>query len=123
MADAGLLVFVEKNKELVKLLGRIRQRKAVLSFLIEEAWAADIRLKVVLVHSIYLLDKLTVRLHHNNCIVLYLKETPQEHLKEYRQGQRTQLWRRPLEQVIREDLGRKEQPTSLRRVHFDSNSF
>ena len=104
MADAGLLVFAEKNKELVKLLGRIRQRKAVLGLLIEEAWAAEVRLKVVLVHSIYLLDKLTVRLHHNNCIVLYLKENPQEHLKEYRQGQRRLLWRLSLEQVVREDL-------------------
>lgn len=74
-------------------------------------------------HSIYLLDKLTVRLHHNNCIVLYLKENQEEHLKEYRQGQRTELWKRPLEQLIREDLARREQPTSLRRVHFDTISF
>ena len=118
-----MLVFVEKSKELVKLLGRIKQRKAVLSLLIEESWAADIRLKVVMVHSIYLLDKLTVRLHHNNCMVLYLKENQEEHLKDYRQGQRTQLWQRSLDQIVREDLSRRELPTSLRRVHFDTNSF
>lgn len=75
------------------------------------------------VHSIYLLDKLTVRLHHNNCIVLYLKENPEEHLKEYRLGHRSQLWKRSLDQLVREDLARRELPTSLRRVHFDTIGF
>jgi hypothetical protein len=53
-------------------------------------------LNTIYYHSIYLVDKITVRLHHNNCLLLYIKEQ-QDSLKNYRQGTRSDLWKYTLE--------------------------
>jgi hypothetical protein len=60
-------------------------------------------LRVIFFHSIYLVEKITVRLHHNNCLLLYLKEQ-EESLKAYRQTPRSALWKHSLEHIIRQDM-------------------
>ena len=113
--NVGYIMWIEKNSKLQKLFKFIMQKKSMMNFLIEEKWVLNVPFKIYHFHSIYLLQKITVRLHHNNCLVLYFKESEDEKLKEYRLKQRKEIWQCRLQQILRQDLQR--QGSEMKQVH------
>jgi hypothetical protein len=75
-----------------------------MTYLIEEQYVLEIPCKITILHSLFRVQKLTARVHHNNCTLFYLLEHPDEARKKYRRGDRRLLWRCPLADIVREDL-------------------
>lgn len=94
----------ERNGLLERLVKHIRQKKSIINHLIDEQYVLEIPLKIIFIHSLFRIEKLTARVHHNNCILFYIFEHEKEENKKYKMGDRRELWRLSLKNMLLEEL-------------------
>lgn len=95
---------VERNGALERLSKFFQQRKSIMTHIIDEKYVLEIPFRITFLHSLFRVQKLTARVHRNNCLIFYLQHSPQEASKNYRRGDKKQLWKRSLPDVLQEDL-------------------
>jgi hypothetical protein len=42
--------------------------------------------------------------HHNNCVLFYVQEAQEEAKKKYRKGSRKELWKKPVADIVNQDV-------------------
>ena len=99
--DLGLVIWAESSAAFERLIKFIAQRKSIISHMVEELYVLEIPFRVLQIHSIFRIEKMTVRLHHNNCMVFYLIEGAEEDEKSYRKGSPHFLFLRSEEEIVR----------------------
>lgn len=101
-----------------KLLRFLRQHKSIMEYLIEEQEALAVSCQISQLHFLSHISKMTVRLHHTNCIIFYVS-TPQSS-----SIPRRSIWNRSFAEVVRSELFAEEQDQKqTMRVGFESEDL
>ena len=119
----GVLVWVEKNPQLMAFLHCVTQKAPIFAHLISCSDVLSIPLKIERMQSVFLITKMSVRLHHNNTIIFYASNTSKEDAKDYRRGDPTALWTRSYSDILKQDLFFDQHPTTQQRISFVTHNL